>query len=128
MEHLLVTYIRTKRLCGDKDKVFNDGTVCLTPKELSKLGNHLGMTLDDIKDMLSTLRQRGIIRGYKDNYKTTKKDGVTQPELLELTGEKIKRHRHGAGADCYIKRIQKGGGSRKFKEFLTSKPMDKFMK
>ena len=89
MEHLLTTYIRTKSLCGRSR--FDDGTVKLTKNELLKLRHPLGLRIDEISDKLIELKCKGEIKGYGNNFKATKKDGFTKPELLEVTGEKRPR-------------------------------------
>ncbi|CAB9529998.1 Ribonuclease HII [Seminavis robusta] len=91
MEHLLTTYIRTKSLCGRSR--FDDGTVMLTKNELLKLRHPLGLRIDEISDKLIELKCKGEIKGYGNNFKATKKDGFTKPELLEITGEKRPRGR-----------------------------------
>ena len=87
-EHLLTIYVRTKKLCGGKDNALNDGTVKLSRRELSKLGQELGMEMHEVDNKLIELKQKGEIKGYGNNFKVTKRDGDTKPELLEVTREK----------------------------------------
>ena len=115
---------------GDKDGIFDDGTVVMKQNELMALIPLLEMEdLDEVNSKLDELKQKGQIKGYGNNYKTTKKDGVTQPGLLEVTGEKKKKEvkQRGDKAMGYVKKIEAGSGSKKFKEFLSSKPMDKYL-
>jgi hypothetical protein len=130
MEHLLTVYIRTKLFFGDKDGIFDDGTVVLKQKELMELIPLLEMEdLDEVNNMLDELKREGQIKGYGSNYKTTKKDGVTQPGLLEVTGVwKKKAKQQGDKATRYAKKVEAGIGSKKFKKFMSSKPMDKYFK
>ena len=120
MEHLLTVYIRTKKLCGDKDNTSNDGTIKLSRQELSKLGQELDMDLDGINDKLIELKWKGEIKGYGNNFKVLKQGGITQPSLLEITGEKKTRGRQTSiKATQYVKRTQEGSGGQKFKRILV---------
>lgn len=89
MEHLSMVCIRTKPICGGSG--FDDGTIKLTQWELLKLRHSLGMRMDGIRDKLEELKDEGEIKGHGNNFKVTKRDGVTQPEPLEITGEKRPR-------------------------------------
>ena len=107
MEHLLTVHIRTKKLCGDKDNASNDGTIKLSRQELSKLGQELDVDLDGINDKLIELKQKGEIKGYGNNFKVLKQDGITQPSLLEITGEKKTRGRQTSiKATQHVKRCE----------------------
>lgn len=102
--------------CADKPKVTTAQTI-------------FGfLSVGVVNDMLIELKWKGEIKGYGDNYKVLKRYGITQPELLELTGEKRFKRKSSdhkpAEAVQYVNRV---GGSRKFKEFLSSKPLDKYI-
>lgn len=134
MEHLLTIYIRTKaRLV--KGSVKEDGTVQVTKKEMFKLGvdrrvNRKHWLVQDVDDAVLALKQKGEIKGYGDNFKVLKEEGDIQPSLLELTGvvKKKRKREDGPGStERYLIKIGKGGGSKRFKEFLSSKPMDKYL-
>ena len=101
----MTIYIRTRTLCGDKDKTSDNGTVKLTQRELSKLGCSLGMCLDEINDKLIELKRKGEIKGYGSNFKVLRKDGITQPELLEVTGRKARRRNVSNGVTRCTKKI-----------------------
>ena len=127
-EHLLTQYIRTKALFGDRDEVLDDGTIRLKKEELVRLQQELDVGEDEIGfGKLTELVRRGEIRGYGNNFKATKKDGVTLPELLnKITGGEVKKVKN--KATTYVKKMESGPGSRKFKECLSSKPLDKYFK
>ena len=101
----MTIYIRTRTLCGDKDKTSDNGTVKLTQRELSKLGCSLGMCLDEINDKLIELKRKGEIKGYGSNFKVLRKDGITQPELLEVTGRKARCRNVSNGVTRCTKKI-----------------------
>ncbi|CAB9508632.1 expressed unknown protein [Seminavis robusta] len=128
MDHLLTIYIRTKIFWGNDD-VAKDGTVRLTRRELSKLADELGIGESEVDETLISLKCKGEIKGYGSNYKVTIKEGITQPELLVVTGEKKPQGQKSyEKVTKYVEKTKKGAGSRKFKEFLASKPMDKYVK
>ena len=45
------------------------------------------MDMDQINYKLMEMKHRGEINGNSNNFKVTKRDGITQPELLETTGD-----------------------------------------
>jgi len=126
MEHLLTTYIRTKTVC-DKAGVANDGTIILNQVELTRLGKELDMSVNEVNIKLIELKRKGEIKGYGNNFKVAEEAGLIKPSLLEITGKKHQRRATTRDkVALYTEKIQKGPGSRKFKEFLASKPMDKY--
>ena len=83
----MTIYIRTKKLCGGKDNALNDGTVKLSRRELSKLGQELGMEMHEVDNKLIELKQKGEIKGYGNNFKVTKRDGDTVGVRIDWTDD-----------------------------------------
>lgn len=127
----MTIYIRTKALF-EKGDVKEDGTIEVTRKEMYKLGAARGVDelVRDVNGTVFELKRKGEIKGYGDNFKVLRKEGMTQLSLLEDTGvRKRKRKRKEPGlapVEKYLVKIGRGGGSKRFKDFLSSKPMDKF--
>jgi hypothetical protein len=79
--------------------------------------------------MFIELKRKGEIRGYGDNFKVVREEGNVQASLLEISGVKKKSrgHKMSVKSDQYVAKIGREGGSKRFMEFLSSKPMDKYL-